>query len=306
MNRSHEDSPQRTFALLGTGFLLAFVSAALLILWVRAEFEFTPSRGCAEEGWYVHLFFVGLGGLGLAGLVCIFVPKLQRIGAIFSIVCSGLVWASCVLMMVHVVPPWFWLGLSLIVMALPISLALILLMPRASATCQNSLVVSFSAAVLALILITIKPPWHLQVFANTRVLDGEVTFWNEHHQTDHATLLGRFRFDFMLWSLSGHPPHYYDYIREDRALIYRERQALVRLGYFQKRRFPLEDIPLHHVSREIQKIPSKDRRWIIIPNQTRTSVTIYACNADMPLIEAAFAQVKERQKAEPSPVHDRP
>lgn len=114
-------------------------------------------------------------------------------------------------------------------------------------------------------------------------------FWNEQHRTRHATLMGRFRFDFMLWSLSGGPPHYDDYVSEGEALVPREVSALAGLGYFQKRMFPLKGQNLSEVMREIENIPSKDGLWRIFPNKDDDSVTVYACKEDMRLIEAIFA-----------------
>jgi hypothetical protein len=254
-------------------------------MWVLPEFQFTSSRGGIIAKPYVHIFFIGLGVMGFAGLFCTFFAKLQRLGIILFLACSSLLWISCLLMMVRVVPPWFSVGLSLLVMAVPISLAAIVLRPGASRTYHNTLIASSSIAVIAIVVMMLKPPWHLQVFENTRVLDAESPFWNELHKSKHATALGRFRLDFMLWSLSGYPPHYFEYERQ--------REALVRLGYFQKRVIALEGVRLHHVTPEIDNIPTKDGLWIIIPNTGNDTVTVYACTADMPLIEATFERAKQ-------------
>jgi hypothetical protein len=270
--------------------LLFAMGVIVLALWVRGEFGFIPSRSTAIARWYVHAFFLGIFGLSFLAFLLTFSNMLSA-GVILMLASCTVLWSSIVLMMVHVVPLWFVAFLTIICIAVPCSLAGILqALPNSRFNKLWTLVLGLSAG--SLLAMWIRPPWSLKVLANTRILDQEVRFWAEYQGLEHSTTLGRFRFDFMLWCLSGGPPHYphSDYVSEAGALIFRENNALVDLGYFEKRSFPLNRVPVHEIAREVDKIPTKDGLWKMIPRKQDDIVTVYACKKDMAAIEAVFSR----------------
>lgn len=259
--------------------LFVLLAGWLIWPWATAESGATVLRGNQIAGVHVHLFFRGLASVCFLGLGYTFVPgRRARLiaGASLLLAFTG-VWFSFSLMMIGAVPTWLWLVLSVLWLALPIALAVALFgqTPRV-AWLRLWMLSGLSVALAAIGLVVAQRPFVISIH---KVAIRDADRW-----VTARDGLNRFRYDFMLWSLAGGPPHS---LYEDEE---RHREALVRLGYFGQTNFGLRHARVRDVDERARQTALADPLWTIDLATNQQAFRLTAYRGDMPLWESIVAK----------------
>jgi hypothetical protein len=193
-----------------------------MIAWMHPALEFAPPRGSEIAKPHVHVFFLGLVALSLIGLFCSFGMAAWRFRVTAAVVLavSTALWVSLALMGTGIAQFWHWIVFTVLWLVLPVAISLILFRPRARSTCHKRCwVTCLLTAIVALGFVSMNS-------RQLEILICRIPLAAENSLQD-SNGLDPFRFDLMLWSLSGNPPH------NLQETIQTAREALLRLEYFE-------------------------------------------------------------------------
>ena len=147
---------------------------------------------------------------------------------------------------------WHWIVFTVLWLVVPVAISLILFRPRARSTCHKRCWVTCLLTAIVVLGFVSMNSRQLKILICRIPLAAENS-WQDRHGLDP------FRFDLMLWSLSGNPPH------NLQETIQTAREALLRLEYFEQRDFHLRNSEIHEVLLEADRTSFKDTFWIMGP-----------------------------------------
>ena len=269
------------------GFWVARVLLALLAVCYGMSWDFGQigmMRSYVTDTTSSHTFFLTSLCICILGIGYSFVSS--RRGTLVAGTClilsSVAMWCTLALMFIRTTPFWLWITCSVFFLALPIGLGIVVVGGFSSHRTKKIWRILVSTVTATGITAAVAWPT-LRISYHRSVVDSAAC-WMESRGN-----LNQFRYDFMMWSFKGGPPH------DQLTRTDHHREALLELGYFERRKFSLESSSIDSKFwQSIGEASFKDQLWTVRPAHDRRSFELIACAGDIEKWEEVVGLLDQR------------